>query len=36
VDAASRAGAVDEDLLAVVVRRRPERRSEAQIRLPPP
>jgi hypothetical protein len=34
VDAAARAGAVHEDLLAVVVRRRPERRSETLIRPP--
>jgi hypothetical protein len=34
VDAAARAGAVEEDLLAVVVRRRPERPSEALLRAP--
>lgn len=32
VDEATRGGAAQEDLLAVVVRRRPERRSETQIR----
>ena len=36
VDAAARAAAVHEDLLAVVVRRRLERRSMPAIRLPPP
>ncbi len=34
VDAAARAGAVHEDLLAVVVRRRPERPSEQLLRMP--
>ncbi len=36
VDAAARAGAVHEDLLAVVVRRRPERHSVPLMRPPPP